>query len=120
MIPVNQPSLSGNEAKYLAECIKTGWISSEGPFVKRLEAGMAELCGRRHGIAVCNGSVAICAGLAVGAAGMGRRLFVTLSSPILDSPLRGLATVSASITFGLCLALSLLCFVGAFLLAAVP
>lgn len=65
MIPVNQPVLSGNEKKYLCECIETEWISSEGPFVKRLEAGMAELCGRRHGIAVCNGSVAIDAALAV-------------------------------------------------------
>jgi len=38
MIPVNRPLLDGNERNYLAECIETGWISSEGPFVKRLEA----------------------------------------------------------------------------------
>lgn len=36
-IPVNEPLLNGNEKKYLNECIDTGWISSEGPFVKRLE-----------------------------------------------------------------------------------
>jgi len=36
MIPVNEPDLSGNEKHYLAECIETGWISSEGPFVKRI------------------------------------------------------------------------------------
>ncbi len=58
-IPVNQPLLDGNEAKYLAECIETGWISSEGPFVARLERGMAEVCGQSYGIAVANGSVAI-------------------------------------------------------------
>ena len=58
-VPVNQPQLDGNEAKYLAECIETGWISSEGPFVARLEAGMAKVCGQAHGIAVANGSVAI-------------------------------------------------------------
>lgn len=59
MIPVNRPLLDGNEKKYLVECIETGWISSEGPFVKRLEAGFAQLMGCKHGIAVCNGSVAI-------------------------------------------------------------
>jgi perosamine synthetase len=58
-IPVNTPSLSGNEKRYLMECIDTGWISSEGPFVRRLEEGMAELTQRRHAIAVSNGSVAL-------------------------------------------------------------
>ena len=58
-IPVNTPLLDGNEAEYLAECIRTGWISSEGPFVKRFEEAMADVAGRRHGIAVTNGSVAL-------------------------------------------------------------
>ncbi|MDR1874826.1 MAG: DegT/DnrJ/EryC1/StrS family aminotransferase [Synergistaceae bacterium] len=58
-VPVNEPDLSGNEKKYLNECIDTGWISSEGPFVGRFEKGMADLCRRRHGVAVCNGSVAL-------------------------------------------------------------
>jgi perosamine synthetase len=59
MIPVNRPVLDGNERKYLNECIETGWISSEGPFVKKLEVGFSKLMGCAHGIAVCNGSVAI-------------------------------------------------------------
>ena len=58
-IPVNEPLLNGNEKKYLAECIDSGWISSEGPFVQRLEEGMAQRVGRRYGIAVCNGSAAL-------------------------------------------------------------
>src|ERR1017187_1188763 len=58
-IPVNEPLLDGNEKKYLAECIDTGWISSEGPFVQRLEEGMAQRVGRKYGIAVCNGSAAL-------------------------------------------------------------
>jgi perosamine synthetase len=59
MIPVNEPLLDGNEERYLAECIRTGWISSEGPFVQRLEEGFAARVGRKHGVAVCNGSVAL-------------------------------------------------------------
>jgi perosamine synthetase len=69
MIPVNEPLLNGNEAKYLAECIETGWISSEGPFVRKLEDGMAEICGQRYGIAVTNGSAAL--DLATAALGIG-------------------------------------------------
>lgn len=67
-IPVNTPLLDGNEKKYLNECIDTGWISSEGTFVKRLEDGIAEYVGRKYGIAVCNGSVAL--DLAVEALGL--------------------------------------------------
>jgi perosamine synthetase len=59
MIPVNEPLLDGNEKKYLDECIDTGWISSEGPFVQRFEKDMAAAVGRRHGIAVCNGTAAL-------------------------------------------------------------
>src|SRR5258708_39168590 len=59
MIPVNRPLLDGNEKRYLDECIESGWISAEGPFVKKLEAGVAPLMGCAYGVAVCNGSVAI-------------------------------------------------------------
>ena len=58
-IPVNTPLLNGNEKKYLNECIDTAWISSEGSFVKMFESGMADYVGRKYGIAVCNGSVAL-------------------------------------------------------------
>ena len=58
-IPVNEPVLDGNEKKYLAQCIDSGWISSEGPFVRDLEAKFADRVGRKHGIAVCNGSAAL-------------------------------------------------------------
>jgi perosamine synthetase len=64
MIPVNEPLLNGNEKKYLEECIDTGWISSEGPFMLKFEEAMAKMAGRRHGIAVCNGTVALEAAVA--------------------------------------------------------
>ena len=59
MIPVNTPLLDGNEKKYLNECIDTGWISSEGPFIKKFETEMAKYVGRKHAVAVSNGSVAL-------------------------------------------------------------
>jgi perosamine synthetase len=63
-IPVNQPVLDGNEKKYLAECIDSGWISSEGPFVRELESRFAARVGRKYGVAVCNGSAALDAAVA--------------------------------------------------------
>lgn len=63
MIPVNAPLLDGNEKRYLAECIDSGWISSEGPFVGRFEQAFAARVGRAHGVAVCNGTAALEAGL---------------------------------------------------------
>lgn len=68
-IPVNEPLLDGREKQYLLECIETGWISSEGPFVARFEQAFAARVGRKHGIAVANGSVALDA--AVVALGIG-------------------------------------------------
>jgi perosamine synthetase len=64
VIPVNEPLLDGNEKKYLSECIDTGWISSEGPFVQSFEQGLARRVGRNYGIAVANGSVALDAAIA--------------------------------------------------------
>ena len=58
-IPVNEPLLDGNEKKYLIECIETGWISSEGPFIKDFEQKFAARMGRKYGIAVSNGTAAI-------------------------------------------------------------
>jgi perosamine synthetase len=70
-IPVNEPLLDGNEKKYLNECIDTGWISSEGPFVKQFEQQFAAHVGRQYGIAVCNGSVALDAAIAALGIGQG-------------------------------------------------
>jgi perosamine synthetase len=58
-IPVNEPLLNGNEKKYLNECIDSGWISSDGHFVKKFEKDFSVHCGQKYGIAVANGSVAI-------------------------------------------------------------
>ena len=54
-----EPLLNGNEKKYLCECIDTGWISSEGPFVKEFEQKMSMVAGRKYGVAVSNGTAAL-------------------------------------------------------------
>lgn len=59
MIPLAQPYFSGNELKYVGECIKTKWVSSLGQFVVRFEEGFAKFCDCRYGLATCNGTAAL-------------------------------------------------------------
>jgi perosamine synthetase len=75
-IPVNEPLLNGREKEYVNECIETGWISSEGPAVHRFEQLFSARIGRQHGIAVCNGSVALDAGVAALGIGPGDRVIM--------------------------------------------
>lgn len=59
MIPVNEPLLDGEEKKYLLECIESGWIGSDGPFVKRFEEEFSKYIGKKFGIAVSSGTAAL-------------------------------------------------------------
>jgi perosamine synthetase len=83
-IPVNTPLLSGNELKYVTECIETGWISSEGPFITRFEEAFTGYIGRAHGIAVSNGTAAL--DIAVAALGIGPGDEVILPTFTIISP----------------------------------
>lgn len=58
-IQVMSPQLDGNELNYVTECIRTGWISSQGAYVKRFESEFAKRCAMEHALAVSNGTVAI-------------------------------------------------------------
>jgi perosamine synthetase len=64
VIPVSEPLLNDNAFSYVEEALRTGWISSEGRFIAEFERRWAEYCGVTHGIAMCNGTVAIEAAMA--------------------------------------------------------
>jgi len=59
LIPVCEPTLGGNEMKYVQQAIETNWISSAGRFIRDFETRFAELCGVHYGIACANGTVAM-------------------------------------------------------------
>jgi perosamine synthetase len=61
---VNEPKLGARELEYVTECVESGWVSSAGRFIGEFESGWAAYCGRRHGIAVSNGSTALQVALA--------------------------------------------------------
>lgn len=51
--------LAGNEARYLAECIASGWVSSVGPWVERFEREIAAFVGVPHAVATTSGTAAL-------------------------------------------------------------
>lgn len=58
-LPLSEPKMLGNEAKYLLECVDTNWVSSGGPFVEQFEREIARVMGMRHAVACVNGSAAL-------------------------------------------------------------
>ncbi|MAF99531.1 MAG: aminotransferase DegT [Nanoarchaeota archaeon] len=69
MIRVCEPTLSGNEAKYVQDCLQTTMISSMGDYIKKFEHAFATYSQVKHGVAVSNGTTAI--HLALEALGIG-------------------------------------------------
>lgn len=59
MIPLAEPTLDGNEARYLQECIDSGYVSSVGPFVERFEREFADAVGTKHAVACSSGTAAL-------------------------------------------------------------
>ncbi|GAB5539829.1 MAG: DegT/DnrJ/EryC1/StrS family aminotransferase [Salibacteraceae bacterium] len=68
-VPVAEPSLKGNELKYVTDAVLSTWISSRGEYIDRFEKDFAAFCNASHGVAVSNGTVAI--QLALTAMGIG-------------------------------------------------
>ncbi len=69
-IPVYQPSLIGNEKKYVLDCIETSWISSKGKYVAEFEKKFCEFTNIKYSSSVSNGTVAL--HLALVALGIGK------------------------------------------------
>jgi perosamine synthetase len=61
--PVYQPSLSGNEKKYVMECLDSSWISSKGKFINQFEEKFSQYLDVKFSASVCNGTVALHAAL---------------------------------------------------------
>jgi perosamine synthetase len=57
--PIAAPDLSGNESSYVQRCLESTWISSGGSFLADFESRVATYSGCTHGVATCNGTVAL-------------------------------------------------------------
>jgi len=58
-IPVNIPKLSNQEKINVKKCLTSGWISSEGKYVKKFEDDFSKYNKRIYGVAVSSGTGAL-------------------------------------------------------------
>lgn len=58
-IPLCVPDLRGREKELLLKCVEQNWVSSAGPEVMAFEGAVARLTGRKHAVAVVNGTAAL-------------------------------------------------------------
>ncbi len=69
-IPIYEPTLGAEEEAYLLDTIRSGWISSNGRYIREFEERFAAFCGVAHGVSVSNGTTAL--HLILHALGIGR------------------------------------------------
>lgn len=96
-IPLAIPNLSGNEARYLQQCVETNFVSSVGPFVERFEHMVAETCGTADAVAVTSGTAAL--HLALLAHGVGAGDIVLMPSLTFIAPANAVSHTGATPTF---------------------
>jgi len=59
MISVSEPLLGAKELSNIIKCVKSGWISSKGAYVKKFEDKFAEFCNTKYAISTTNGTSAL-------------------------------------------------------------
>jgi perosamine synthetase len=58
-VPLHAPRFSGNEKKYLIDCIDTTYVSYVGEYVTRFEDAIRQFTGAKYAVAVCSGTEAL-------------------------------------------------------------
>jgi perosamine synthetase len=53
MIPLSEPVLQGRELEYVTDCLRSGWVSSNGEYIARFEQALVDFLGVKHAVA-CN------------------------------------------------------------------
>ena len=59
IIPIASPIIGEREIEYVTDAVKSGWVSSIGPYIDKFEEAFASYIGVKHAIAVSNGTVAL-------------------------------------------------------------
>ena len=96
-IPLSVPSISGNEMKYLKECIDSEWVSSAGSFVGQFESKISDYTGSRYAIAVVNGTSALHLSLMI--SGVGHNDEVIIPTVTFIAPVNAITYCGASPIF---------------------
>ena len=101
MIPLSEPELSGNEWKYIKECLDANWVSSAGSYVDLFEARFREYVGSQAAVVTMNGTAALALALQTLGVGPGDEVIVpsmTFSASVNPVLYVGATPVFADIT----------------------
>jgi perosamine synthetase len=52
MVPLHEPEFRGREWDYVKDCLDTGWVSSVGAYVDRIERDLAGFTGVEHAVGI--------------------------------------------------------------------
>jgi perosamine synthetase len=74
--PVSKPWLTGNELEYVTRAVTDGWLSSQGPYVRRFESEFAAYNSVAHGVSCSSGTTALTIALRVLGVGPGDEVIV--------------------------------------------
>ncbi len=58
-IPISEPSITDKEISYVLDAVKSGWVSSLGPYINEFENKFAEFVGTKYALTAANGTVAL-------------------------------------------------------------
>lgn len=75
-IPVAEPDIGKEELECVTAAVKSGWVSSKGPFIEEFERGFASYIGVKHGVSSSNGTTALHLALAALGIGEGDKVIV--------------------------------------------
>ena len=70
-IPVAEPEIGEEELQNVIKAVKSGWVSSKGPFIEEFEKSFSSYINVKHGVATSNGTTAL--HLALAALGIRKR-----------------------------------------------
>jgi perosamine synthetase len=96
-IPITEPLICDEELQNVISAVKSGWVSSKGPFIEEFEKGFSSYIGVKHGIANSNGTSAL--HLAISALGIGKGDHVIVPSLTFISPANAVTYTGAKPIF---------------------
>jgi len=74
--PISQPTLGKLEEDYVLDALKSGWVSSLGPYIERFEKAFAQFCQAKYALTTSNGTTGLHLALLAAGVGVGDEVIV--------------------------------------------
>ncbi len=58
-LPLHEPLLDESDERFVLDALRSGWVSTGGPYVDRFEKDFARFVGAEHAVSICSGTVGL-------------------------------------------------------------